>query len=465
MATQYLHGVEVLEVPTGLRPIAPSGVTAIGLVGTSYGVAHDDLALITGLAAAKAKYSEEGTILNAIEAIYSQGATPPIAVVQAMDPATDVTAAADEKIVWGAVGDTVSLAHSRVSGLAVRTAAGTGGDALVEGTDWSLDADAGTLTVLSVADASEGDTVYAAYSWQDISQVTASEVVAAAARLADAQPVLNVSPEILIAPGFTEAASKDADEAIEGAPGATGLAALATRLRAVVVADGPGTTRTDAIAFRNAIDSRRVTVVDPKVQILDSAGAKVTRPASGYVAGLMARSDADPERGWWASPSNQPLLGLAGTSRAVGFILGDASSEANALNDAEVTTIIRQNGWRLWGGLTCSSDRKWRFVSVVRTADRINRALLEAHLWAVDRGITRTYVSEVVEAVNAFLRSLIAQGAIVGGQSWADDELNTAESVQAGRVFINFDFTPAYPAERVTFRSAITDRYVETIFS
>ncbi len=101
----------------------------------------------------------------------------------------------------------------------------------------------------------------------------------------------------------------------------------------------------------------------------------------------------------------------------------------------------------------------------LRTADRINRTLLEAHLWAVDRGITKTYASDVVEAVNAFLRGLEADGAILGGQCWADAELNTAESVAAGRIYFDFQFTPSYPAERVTFRSRLVDDYVETIFT
>ena len=99
-----------------------------------------------------------------------------------------------------------------------------------------------------------------------------------------------------------------------------------------------------------------------------------------------------------------------------------------------------------------------------RRADRINRALLAAHLWAVDRNIGRTFVSEVVESVSAFLRGLQAQGAILGGRCWSDRELNTDESVAAGKLYIDFDFTPAYPAERITFRSRITDDYVETIF-
>ena len=458
----YLHGVEVIEVPDGPRPVQPSQVTAIGLVGTSLGVAHDDLSLIAGLAAARAKYSSEGTILAAIEAIHSQGAAPPIAVVQAMDPATDTTDVAKEELEWGAVDDVIQLGNRLVS--AVSVFEDMAGNTPVAAADYTLDAEAGTLTVVSVANVSDGDAIFVDYSYADPAAVTAAEVVAAAAKLVDAQAELGVLPEILIAPGFTEAVTRDVAMVVDSAPGATGLAAIAERLRAVVIADGPGTTRVDAIAYRGVIDSRRVMVVDPKVKVLDEDGNTSTGPASARVAGLIARSDRDPERGWWASPSNQALFGIAGTSRPVSYIQGDPDTEANALNAAQVTTVIRQNGWRLWGGRTCSSDPKWAFLSVVRTADRINRALLAAHQWAVDRNIRRTYVASVIESVNAFLRDLRAQGAILGGQCWADPELNTNESVAAGRVYFDFDFTPASPAERITFRSHLTDDYVETIF-
>ena len=459
----YLHGVEVIEVPDGPRPVQPSQITAIGLVGTSLGVAHDDLSLITGLAAARAKYSSEGTILAAIEAIHSQGAAPPIAVVQALDPATDVTAVAKEELEWGAVDDVIQLGNQFVSAVSVYE--DMAGNTPVAAADYTLDAEAGTLTVLSVTNVSDGDAIFVDYSYADPAAVTAAEVVAAAAKLVDAQAELGVLPEILIAPGFTEAVTRTVAMAVDSAPVTTGLAAVAERLRAVVIADGPGTTRADAIAYRNAIDSRRVMVVDPKVKVLDDDGSATSAvPVSARVAGLIARSDRDPEREWWASPSNQILRGIAGTSRPVSYIHGDPDTEANALNAAQVTTVIRQNGWRLWGGRTCSSDPKWAFLSVVRTADRINRALLAAHLWAVDRNIRRTYVASIVESVNAFLRDLQAQGAILGGQCWADRELNTDESIAAGRVYFDFDFTPAYPAERITFRSHLTDDYVETIF-
>ena len=167
----------------------------------------------------------------------------------------------------------------------------------------------------------------------------------------------------------------------------------------------------------------------------------------------MVRNDR--ERGYWSSPSNREILGIAGTSRVVDFNLGDEASSANLLNAGEVATIIRYNGYRLWGNRTASDDAKWAFLGVVRTADVINESLLRAHLWAVDRNLTKTYVEDVVESVNDFLRRLQAQGAILSGRCWADPARNTDAARDAGRVYFDFEFDPPSPAERITFRSQL----------
>ena len=53
--------------------------------------------------------------------------------------------------------------------------------------------------------------------------------------------------------------------------------------------------------------------------------------------------------GFWNSPSNKTINGIIGTSRQVDFQLGDKNSRANLLNEQEVATIIREDGFRLWG--------------------------------------------------------------------------------------------------------------------
>jgi phage tail sheath protein FI len=269
-----------------------------------------------------------------------------------------------------------------------------------------------------------------------------------------AESIVHAAPRILIAPGFTHQRPNN-----QANPVISSMLVIADRLRAVIIADGPNANDQEAITWRNDFGNARVYVVDPWVKIFIDSEQIV--PPSPYIAGLIARSDN--ENGFWWSPSNQEIYGIVGTARPVDFTLGDANCRANFLNENEVTTIIRQEGYRLWGNRSCSSDPKWAFLSVRRTADLINDSLLRAHMWAVDRNITRTYLDDVVESVNAYLAHLKALGAILGGQCYPDPELNTPANIAQGKVYFDFDFTPPYPAERIVFRSHLINDYIKEL--
>lgn len=390
MAEQFLHGVEIIEIDSGPRPIRTVKSSIIGVVGTAPDAdatifPENKPVLILGdeIMAAKLDMTGEGkgTLPAAMNGIFDQcGAMVVVIRVKEGEDA----AATKSAIIGGA--------------------------------------DAGT------------------------GQYTGIKALLAA------QSIAKATPKILCAPGFSH------DAAV-----ATELVSVADRLRGCAVLDGPNTTDADAIAFRETLGSARAYVVDPWVTVWDTAtSADVVEPASARVAGMIARSDT--EQGFWHSPSNQPMQGITGTARPIDFTMGDANCRANFLNENEVATIIQEDGFRLWGNRTCSSDPKWAFLSVRRTADMINESLQKAHLWAVDRNITKTYVEDVIEGVRAYLRELQAKGAILDGDVWADQALNTPSVISAGKCYFDFDFCPPFPCERPVFRSRLNNGYVEEIF-
>lgn len=397
MADTYLHGVEVIDIDDGVRPIRTLSSSVIGLVGTAPDADAQRFpintpVLVTSLTQAAA-LGKTGTLMAAIDDIYDQ-ASAVIVLVRVEASSDDMQSFAN---VIGGVDETTG----HYQGLQA---------------------------------------------------------------LRSAKSLLGVQPRILIAPGFTHQRPTDPDDDQRqlANPVVAELIGIAQRLRAVIIADAPNTHDADAIAYRQDWGSQRVYVIDPFVKVL-SGTQIVSRPASARVAGLIAKTDQD--KGFWFSPSNQNINGILGTHRAVDFALGDATSRANLLNASEVATIIYEDGYRLWGNRTCSSDPKWAFLSVVRTADMINDSLLRAHLWAVDRNITKTYVEEVIEGVNAYLRQLKAQGAILGGRCWADPELNSPMAIADGKVYFDFDFTPPFPAEHITFRSHLVNNYMVEILA
>ena len=262
-------------------------------------------------------------------------------------------------------------------------------------------------------------------------------------------------PRILCAPGFTSDRDTTANAVVSE------LVGIAERLRAVIIADGPNTTDAAAITYRGDWGSKRVYVVDPGVKIRNSLGDIVDEPASARVSGLIAKVDND--KGFWWSPSNNVINGIVGTSRDIDFTLGDANSRANLLNEQEVATIIRQDGFRLWGNRTCSDDPKFAFLSVVRTMDMINDSILRAHLWAVDRAISRTYLEDVTQGVNDYIARLVAQGALLGGRCFPTVGMNTPANIADGKVFFTVEATPPYPAEHITFFSKLTNEFITEI--
>ena len=266
--------------------------------------------------------------------------------------------------------------------------------------------------------------------------------------LRKAQAELNVTPRLIVAEGAYATTTIDDVKVVASALRAVAIAGLVSSVLAIDIAS-------EASAWVTQNGNDRIYGIWPAVN-----GGEDPAP---YVAGVMARIDN--ERGFWWSPSNNEVLGVEKIDKAVDFVLGDTSSLANVLNLGNVATFIRSGGFRLWGNQTGSTDVKYQFVNVRRTADLIFDSLQRAHLWAVDRLISKTYIEDVTEGVNAYLASLKNQGAILGGKCWADPDLNTPANIQLGKVYFNFDFTPPYPAEHITFRGELTNEYLTEILN
>lgn len=269
--------------------------------------------------------------------------------------------------------------------------------------------------------------------------------------LLDGKSRFNAQPRLLIAPGHS------ATQAV-----ATAMDGLAAKLRALAIVDGPNTTDEEAMEYAKNFGSKRIYMVDPGVQQFDTVVSKtIDSPASAWTAGMFAYTDA--EYGFWASPSNKEFVGITGTTRPIEFLDGDETCRANLLNNANIATIIRDDGYRLWGNRTLSSDAKWSFVTRVRTVDIVMDAILAGHKWAVDRSITKTYISDVTEGLNAFMRDLKNQGAVINFEVYADTELNTATQLEQGKVYWNIRFTDVPPAENPNFLVEVTNQWLTEV--
>ena len=58
------------------------------------------------------------------------------------------------------------------------------------------------------------------------------------------------------------------------------------------------------------------------------------------------------------------------------------------------------------------------------------------------------------------MRELKSQGYIIDGSAWYDPDANTVDTLKAGKLYIDYDYTPVPPLENLQFRQHITDRYL-----
>ncbi|HGM5483691.1 TPA: phage tail sheath protein [Serratia marcescens] len=268
--------------------------------------------------------------------------------------------------------------------------------------------------------------------------------------LLSAQAELGVKPRILGVPGL------DNQEV------ATALAGICQQLRAFgyISAHGCKTVQ-EATKYRDNFSQRELMLIWPDfVSWNTTANQSDIAYATARALGLRAKIDT--ETGWHKTLSNVGVNGVTGITASVFWDLQAPGTDADLLNQACVTTLIRKDGFKFWGSRTCSDDPLFLFENYTRTAQVLADTMAEAHLWAVDRPVTPTLVRDMIDGINAKFRELKSAGLIIDGNCWYDESVNTVATLKAGKLFIDYDYTPVPPLEDLTLRQRITDRYLAT---
>ena len=377
----YLHGVRVLELNDGTRPIRTIPTAVIGMVCTAEDADAaffplDTPVLITNVQSAVGKAGVKGTLAASLQAIADQ--TKPYTIV------VRVKEGADEAETTSALIGTTT-ADGKYTGM--------------------------------------------------------KALLAAKARL-------GMVPRILGVPG------------LDSLPVATALASVAQQLRAFAyVSAWDCKTKEEVVAYRENFGAREVMVIWPDFLNFDTTTSK-TAVASAVARALGLRAKIDQEIGWHKTLSNVAVNGVTGISADVFWDLQNPATDANYLNSNEVTTLINEGGYRFWGSRTCSDDPLFAFENYTRTAQILADTIAEAHMWAVDKPMHASLVRDIVEGINAKFRELTSQGYLIGGSCWFPDDINEKDTLKAGKLYLDYDYTPVPPLEDLTLRQRITDRYL-----
>ncbi len=266
--------------------------------------------------------------------------------------------------------------------------------------------------------------------------------------LLSAQTQLKVKPRILGVPGY------------DSLPVATALVSLAQKLRAFCYVSAFGAkTKEQAVLYRDKLGAREAMIIWPDFVGFDTTKkSNVTLSATARALGL--RAQIDQKVGWHKTLSNVPVNGVTGISHDVFWDLQEESSDSNYLNENEVTTLICNQGYRFWGSRTCSADTLFAFENYTRTAQVLADTIAEAQFQLVDAPMHASLIKDLVESINNKFRELKSNGYIVDGKAWFDPESNTADILKAGKLYIDYDYTPVPPLENLMLRQRITDKYL-----
>lgn len=278
---------------------------------------------------------------------------------------------------------------------------------------------------------------------------------------------------IVAVPGFTDAASYDAAlshceklgdrVAILDAPATVPAINALTKVASAAASKkkDPGAAAAEAAApaaagFRPRQSDRgfgafyfpHISVRDPlrPDKIVDVA-------PSGHLAGIYARTDAT--RGVHKAPANEIIAGALDVSYRV------TRQEQEELNPEGVNCIrfFSREGVRVYGARTIApSSSEWRYLNVRRLFNMVEESIARSTRWVVFEPNDRPLWKAIRRDVGAFLTLLWRQGALLGRTPeeaffvQCDEETNTQEEIDAGRVVAVIGIAPVKPAEFVIFR-------------
>lgn len=276
---------------------------------------------------------------------------------------------------------------------------------------------------------------------EDAQEGTDANVIAGLNQLLTARTAVGVAPRIIGAPGL---------DTLEVT---TEMVIIAKRLRAFAYAAAIGDDIAEASTYRESFSARELMLIWPNTSP-DFAGDAVARA-------LGLRSQIDEQRGWHESIMNVPIDGVTSVTNPVAFDLLDPSTDAGVLNDAQVTTIIRDTGFRFWGARTTAGEdqSEFSFETAVRTSHALQDIIAQTFRPFMGRPMTVGRIKDLLETANAAFRNLAVQGRIMGAKAFFDADTNTPEQLAAGMPDFRIQYTPVAPMENPTVRLIITDFY------
>ena len=278
-----------------------------------------------------------------------------------------------------------------------------------------------------------------------------TECKSAVTEFAKAKSRFGYNPNLIVAPEYSH------EDAIKGE-----IEKMATRLKATGIVDLKVQDAAAAIVKMGDFGTRRLVAAYPNVKVWDDeTNAYVYEGQSARIAGMIAHTDGASEFGYSDSYSNRVMIGVSGTQIDVDFELGETCT-ADELRAAKISTIIRESGFRAWGGETSDQDTIWKDLARVRVFDRISQACQKGVLFAIDRKADQLYHAK--RSVSELLRGLVGAKVLLGYElSWS--EKNTLANITDGKFYLDVRMQNNPVVKQLTLDFIYVDKYGETLMN
>ena len=474
MAVAYLHGVETIEINKGSRPIKVVKSAVIGLIGIApIGVSQQNVVVYNEIQAAQFGAQITGfTIPQALDAIFKQG-NATVIVINVFSATKHLVTITNE--VQTVTGGKSKLTYAPVSNLVITNAATTP-VTLVKDADYKID-DYGNVIILNYTNIAEGANIRASYKRLDPTTVDNNDIIGAINGTTNVRTgsklfdlcfnLFGFKPKLFIVPGYSTI------QAI-----AAQMIVLANKFKGISLIDAPlGTTVPVALSGRGPLGTINFYTSDKRAYLLYPALvatspatlANENRPYSQFMAGVIANTDN--QFGYWFSPSNKEIKGILGLETPISGAINDASTEANALNEVGITTVLNSfgTGFRTWGNRGASYPTSTAidgFVCVRRTADIVEESVELAMLDFIDQPINGAVIDAIKESVNGFINTLIGRGALIIGSICSfNPNKNPPSEIALGHLTFDLTICPPAPLERLTFETFIDISLLKNLIS
>lgn len=357
----------------------------------------------------------------------------------------------------------IKLPAEAIAGTLVIKAAGGQGNAYVIDTDYSTYYDGENLIIefLADGDAYEATNANVAYTKVKTTAVTTTEIAAGLESIELCLTKVGVTPDIILAPGFSE---KSDIAAVMATKAANINGILKAKALCDIDSSSGGATMYSKVLevknSRNIVDSEQIACW-PMVKLGDKKFHMSTQ-----LAGSMATIDSENEGCPYESPSNKEL-------KCDGLVLSDGTevnltlSQANYLNANGIVTALNFfNGWVAWGNYNAcypsNTDVKDYFIPVSRVFKWVDNTLVKTFWKNVDDPTNRRLIDSVLDAANIWINGLVGKGFLYGGRCEMLESENPLTNIMAGKVKIHFYITPPGPAQQIDFVVEYDINYIQS---